>query len=111
VREVLGSSFTGNWAQIQAEFARRIRLAVGHKAFRPVTDKPATDADRAKVPRASGPLRLMPELATAIEALLEPFEGEELVRKQAAVLKVYGSPVEGPFATILAAYRAAIEAA
>lgn len=110
VQAVLASGFQGTWDQLLARFAAAVKDAVG-KRYRAPTLARVTDGDRAKIPPRGGPLRMMPEIASALEDLLAPFDGAELERKQAAVLAVFRSGVSGSFAEIVATYKAAIEVA
>jgi hypothetical protein len=64
-----------------------------------------------KLPTSDRPLIADRDLAAAIEKLLAPLGGKALERAQAAVRKVAASAVQGPFATVLRAYEAAIKAA
>lgn len=64
-----------------------------------------------KLPTADRPLIQDPDLGQAVERLLQPYSGKSLERAQAAVRKVHGSAVQGPFDQVLAAYTVAIKAA
>lgn len=61
------------------------------------------------LPTEQRPIRMDPELAEQVDALLKPFSGEKLDRAQAAVMKVYESGATGSFGEILERYEAAIE--
>lgn len=64
-----------------------------------------------KVPTAETPIRMDPALESALEDLLEPYEGEELELAQMAVREVYESDVQGSFGELMDAYREAVEEA
>lgn len=64
-----------------------------------------------KLPTEDRPLRIDPDLAAVIEKELEPLEGEDLEKGQAAVRTVLKSSTQGTFATIADAYRTAIREA
>ena len=64
-----------------------------------------------KLPTNSRPLINDPDLAAALEALLEPYSGKALERAQVAVRKVATSSVQGPFAVIVDAYAEAVRTA
>lgn len=64
-----------------------------------------------KLPTDARPLIQDPDLAAAVEALLEPYSGKQLERAHTAIRKVRASAVQGTFSTIVAAYQAAIEKA
>jgi hypothetical protein len=68
-------------------------------------------ATLSKLPTSTRPLIVDTDLAAAVERLLAPYSGKALERAQAAVRKVHGSSVQGPFSTVLAAYQSAITAA
>jgi hypothetical protein len=64
-----------------------------------------------KLPTDSRPLVRDPDLATALEAILEPYTGKALERAQMAIRRVRAGGVQGSFTQIVAAYRAAIDEA
>jgi FlaG/FlaF family flagellin (archaellin) len=64
-----------------------------------------------KLPTNSRPIIQDPDLAAAIENILEPYNGKALEKAQAAVRKVATSNAQGPFAQVVAAYADAVSAA
>jgi hypothetical protein len=62
-----------------------------------------------KLPTSTGPLIKDPDLAAAIEEMLEPYEGEELREAQAACREVHSSPILGQFGQLVAAYQTKID--
>jgi hypothetical protein len=68
-------------------------------------------ATLSKLPTSTRPLINDTDLADAVERMLAPYTGKALERAQAAVRRVHGSAVQGPFSTVLAAYQAAVAAA
>lgn len=64
-----------------------------------------------KLPTNERPLIQDPDLSAALEVTLEPLSGKALERAQAAIRRVHGSGVQGPFGTVLAAFQTAIAAA
>lgn len=63
-----------------------------------------------KLPTSDRPLIADRDMAAALESMLAPLSGARLEKAQAAIRKVAGSAVQGPFATVLKAYEAAIKA-
>ncbi|MFW6331496.1 MAG: hypothetical protein ACOC3J_07210 [Gemmatimonadota bacterium] len=61
-----------------------------------------------KLPTEHRPIRMDPELATAVEAALEPYSGKDLEKAQKAVLGVYQSANPGSHADLVEQYSAAI---
>lgn len=110
VQEVLQSRFQGSWEALLARFRDAIKAKLRGR-WREPTGRPVTDADRAKLPTRGGAIRLAPEIAAALEELLEPLAGVDLERARAAILKVYGSGVQGSFDQVLDAYRQAVAGA
>lgn len=68
-------------------------------------------ATLSKLPTNTRPLIQDPDMARAVERILAPYSGKTLERAQAAVRRVHTSDVQGPFAAVIAAYRAAVLAA
>lgn len=64
-----------------------------------------------KLPTSDRPLIRDRDMAAAIERMLSPLTGQKLDKAQLAVRRVASSATQGPFATVLAAYRTAIDAA
>jgi hypothetical protein len=64
-----------------------------------------------KLPTNDRPIIIDPDLAQAVDALLQPFNGEPLKRAQAAVRKVASSAISVPFSQLVDAYRAEIRQA
>jgi hypothetical protein len=64
-----------------------------------------------KLPMNDRPVILDPDLARAVDALLEPFNGEPLKRAQSAVRKVASSAISVPYSGLVDAYRDAIRQA
>ena len=64
-----------------------------------------------KLPREGRTIRMDPDLAQALEDILEPHTGKTLERAQAAIVRVRASGFQGSFGEILEAYRVAIEEA
>lgn len=64
-----------------------------------------------KLPTDAAALIRDPDLAAALEKVLEPYSGAKLERAQYALRKVRSSGVQGTFSQVLAAYTAAIEKA
>ncbi len=64
-----------------------------------------------KLPQSDVPLIQDPDLAAALEREISGYSGKSLERAQAAIRKVHGSGVIGPYDTILGAYRQAIREA
>lgn len=61
-----------------------------------------------KLPTDTRPLVQDPDLANAIEKLLEPYSGKQLEKAQAACRRVHGSNILGDFTQIVSAYETAI---
>jgi len=66
---------------------------------------------KTKLPTDQRSLVRDPDLAAALEAIVDPLDGEELERAHAAIRQVRGSGVQGTFPEVLAAYESAISAA
>lgn len=64
-----------------------------------------------KLPTSDRPLIRDFDLAVAVEGLLAPLSGKSLERAQAAVRRIAGSAVQGPFGKVLDVYKAAIASA
>jgi hypothetical protein len=64
-----------------------------------------------KLPMESRPLRMVPEVAQAVEQRLAPLKGDELKAAQTAVLKVYQSGQQMPAEQWVRAYDQAIQSA
>ncbi len=60
------------------------------------------------IPQETRPIRMDPNLAEAVEKLLEPYSGHELDLAQAAVVEVYHSSAVGVFSKLVKRYKAAI---
>lgn len=63
------------------------------------------------LPTEQTPIKMAPELAEALEGLLEHLDEDELAAAQEAIREVYKSGTMGTFAELLGAYREAIEEA
>jgi hypothetical protein len=64
-----------------------------------------------KLPRDTRAVRFDPDLAEALEELLQPFTGKALEKAQAAVVQVRRSGFTGGFTELRAEYERAIRAA
>lgn len=64
-----------------------------------------------KLPTDTRPLVRDPDLAKAIDKLLQPYSGEKLTKAQNAVREVRASAAQGRFDELLEAYRVAIQKA
>ena len=62
-----------------------------------------------KLPMENRPIRMVPELATAVENLLAPLSGKKLEAAQKAVLKLYRAGGFLPFGDLVESYRQAID--
>ncbi len=60
------------------------------------------------IPQETRPIRMDPDLADAVEKLLEPYGGHELELAQAAVVEVCHSSAVGVFGKLVERYKAAI---
>ena len=70
-----------------------------------------TTTATSKLPTNERPIILDPDLAAAVEDLLQPYTGKNLERAQAAVRKVASGATQGTFSDLVAAYAAAIKGA
>ncbi len=60
------------------------------------------------LPQETRSIRMDPHLEAAVEKLLEPYQGKELERAQAAVVEVYHSSTVGVFGKLVGRYKTAI---
>jgi hypothetical protein len=60
------------------------------------------------IPTETRPIRIDPEMAERLEAILEPLEGKARKAADAAVMSVYHSGVVGSFGELLERYSEAI---
>jgi len=64
-----------------------------------------------KLPSEVRPQRFDPDLAAALEDLLEPYNGKPLEKAQKAIVRLRQRGITGSFGELVAMYREAIEQA